>query len=51
MKETAGAWQFTANDSVRFVRLMMDGVYTCAEGKLSGEKLICKEAANSFFHT
>lgn len=42
MEETASAWQFSVNDSVQFAKLMMDGVYTYAEGRMSGEKLICE---------
>lgn len=41
-KDIASAWQFTVNDSVQFAMLKMDGVYTYAEDKVSGEKLICE---------
>ena len=37
----ASAWQFTVNDSVQFASLKIDGVYTYAEDKMSGEKLVC----------
>lgn len=30
---SAGAWQFTINDSIQFSKLRIDGVYTYAEGE------------------
>lgn len=37
----AGAWQFTVNNSLQFSQLKQDGVYTYAEGRTCGEKLLC----------
>ncbi len=37
----ASAWQFTVNNAVQFATLKLDGVNTYAEGKMTGEKLVC----------
>lgn len=46
---SAGAWQFTINDSIQFSKLRIDGVYTYAEGEKAriskrewSEKLECE---------
>lgn len=42
---SAGAWQFTINDSIQFSKLRIDGVYTYAEGeKARIEKVGNKES-------
>ncbi len=47
---SAGAWQFTINDSIQFSKLRIDGVYTYAEGEKAriskrewSEKLECEK--------
>lgn len=55
---SAGAWQFTINDSIQFSKLRIDGVYTYAEGEKAriskrewSEKLECEiyEEENQIF--
>ena len=57
---SAGAWQFTINDSIQFSKLRIDGVYTYAEGEKAriskrewSEKLECEiyEEENQIFRS